>query len=481
MVRHGLISAQDPYFPKGNISLQYVSSCDAVDETRFKLRTPERNYTFRADTEDGRDEWVKSIQKVMFKTQHEGESVKLIIPFDAVLEVERTPTLEFAETLEVRCVDSEDQMSVDSYFFASFQDGDKALRSIKQRLQARPSSDLPTIDSTATLPTDRSAPQKQKTTQDTVTHAASTGLKKISSVLKPIIPGVASENHKDKYTGGLSVPAKKDGRTSPDSLGTLTPETPPQPRSENNEGYPPRQSGTAPAGMDVDGKGWGPDWIRKPVSKILTTSPTTLASLGRQTSRQHTTPSEHRRRVSDHLAEQLKISPRSSRAKGRRGTKESVTEVVEPTVNDGHSSDSDNGAGDMSRQSSRAARFSFHSSTSMPSSQDQEFSMMDQSESGKREYEETAKKFRSVFSLSEKEELIDRESSRTTMIDTPRLIFRFPGIFVPGAACIWPLLCVDKLLLLQVVPVAVQDQSELCKSTPRPVNLLSDSDDHPHP
>ena len=68
--------AQDPYFPKGNISLQYASSCDAVDETRFKLRTSERNYTFTAESEASRDEWIKAIQKVMFKTQHEGESVK---------------------------------------------------------------------------------------------------------------------------------------------------------------------------------------------------------------------------------------------------------------------------------------------------------------------------------------------------------------------------------------------------------------------
>jgi len=68
---------QDPYFPKGNVSLQYASSCDAIDEHRFKLRTSERNYTFTADSEKSRDEWIKAIQKVMFKTQHEGESVKV--------------------------------------------------------------------------------------------------------------------------------------------------------------------------------------------------------------------------------------------------------------------------------------------------------------------------------------------------------------------------------------------------------------------
>lgn len=421
---------QDPYFPKGNISLQYVSSCDAVDETRFKLRTPERNYTFKADTEDGRDEWVKSIQKVMFKTQHEGESVKLIIPLEAVLDVERTPTLEFAETLEVRCVDSEDQMSVDSYFFASFQDGEKALKTIRQRLDARPSSDLPTMDSTSTLPTDGSAPQKQRSTQTTVSHAAGSGLKKIGSLLKPILPGVGSDKDKDKAEhhdedkssgSGLSIPFVTKSRTSQDSLETLTPDRHPAPAGEHDDGYPPRQSGAPPSGMGEDGKGWGPDWIRKPVSKILpSTSPTSTLSLGRKSSNQSQTqtssgrPSEHTRHASDHLAEQLKLSPHPSGTRGR--AHEGVTEVVEPTVADAPSSDSDDtrapGGRPIGRHSSKTSRFSVHSSTSVLSGHgDQEYSIMDQSESGRREYEETATKFRSVFSLSENEELIDRELS----------------------------------------------------------------------
>ena len=59
------------------MSLQYASSCDVIDETRFKLRTSERNYTFTAESEKSRDEWIKAIEKVMFKTQHEGECVKV--------------------------------------------------------------------------------------------------------------------------------------------------------------------------------------------------------------------------------------------------------------------------------------------------------------------------------------------------------------------------------------------------------------------
>jgi sterol 3beta-glucosyltransferase len=363
-----------------------VSSCDPVDETRFKVRTPERNYTFKADTSDGRDEWVKSIQKVMFKTQHEGESVKLIIPLEAVLDVEQNPTLEFAETIEVRCMDSDDQMSIDSYFFASFQNGEKALKAIRDRLAARPSSDLP-MDSTSTLPTDDSAPQKQRTTQHTVSHAATGGLKKLGSILKPIIPGIGHKSHHDDDTpakvkaSSSTMPSAHGRRPSNDSMETLTPE------AQVDEGYPPRQAGAAPAGMGEDSKSWGPDWIRKPVTKIISSS-----------SSSSTKPSEHRRRASDHLAEQLNIQQHVTRH--QKGTRETVTEVVEPVVNDGAISDSEDD-NETSRHSSRA-RFS-HSTT------DQGYSMMEHTEEGDKEYAETAKKFRSVFALSEAEELIDRE------------------------------------------------------------------------
>lgn len=377
-------STSDPYFPKGNISLQYVSSCDPVDENRFKLRTPERNYTFKADTSDGRDEWVKSIQKVMFKTQHEGESVKLIIPLEAVLDVEKSPTLEFAETIEVRCVDSEDQMSVDSYFFASFHDGDKALKSIRARLDARPSSDLPANDSAITLPTDESAPQKRRTTQEGASHAATSGLKKLGSLLKPILHGSSSkhdDSHKDEVF-------ERD-EPSHDSLETLTPEVP------ANDGYPPRQSGAAPVSMTEE-KGWGGK-LFKPVSKILGTSPTTTTSV-RRSSNQSGHPSEHRR-ASDHLADQLHIRQHLSRTGGRG--REHVTEVVEPTVNDGTNTDSED-EHEHETQESRVARMSFTSSG------EQGYSMMEHTEDDDEEYAKTAKKFRAVFSLSEKEELIDR-------------------------------------------------------------------------
>lgn len=59
------------------MSLQYASGCELTGDTKFKLRTSERNYTFQSDTEDNAKEWVRVIQKVIFQTQNEGETIKV--------------------------------------------------------------------------------------------------------------------------------------------------------------------------------------------------------------------------------------------------------------------------------------------------------------------------------------------------------------------------------------------------------------------
>lgn len=68
---------QDLYFPKGNVSLEFAVGCEPSGDHKLKLKTAERSYTFSAETSSARDEWVKAIRKVIFKSQHEGESVKV--------------------------------------------------------------------------------------------------------------------------------------------------------------------------------------------------------------------------------------------------------------------------------------------------------------------------------------------------------------------------------------------------------------------
>ncbi len=54
--RRSYETTQDPYFPKGNVSLQYVDSCDPHGETEIKLRTTQKSYTFSAETVAARDD-----------------------------------------------------------------------------------------------------------------------------------------------------------------------------------------------------------------------------------------------------------------------------------------------------------------------------------------------------------------------------------------------------------------------------------------
>ena len=68
---------QDPYFPQGNVDLQYAIECETIEDKSFKVVTNRKSYTFIADTAASREEWVKAVRKVMFRTQHEGENVKV--------------------------------------------------------------------------------------------------------------------------------------------------------------------------------------------------------------------------------------------------------------------------------------------------------------------------------------------------------------------------------------------------------------------
>ncbi|ORY29024.1 hypothetical protein BCR39DRAFT_559323 [Naematelia encephala] len=389
-------STADPYFPKGNVSLQYASSCDAIDETKFKLRTPERNYTFTADTESSRDEWIKAIEKVMFKTQHEGESVKLIIPLEVIVEIDWCPTLEFTEAIEVKCVDPEDQMSVDSYFFASFQDNKHAFEAIQARLDERPSSELPRVSSATSLQSQDEAPARRpRTASDASSHL---GIRKLGSVLRPFMSRSSekSEETEPEKERVFSIPFLRGQKPSHDSLETLRTEQPsPMDQSSpiESDGYPPRQSGPPPAGMGEDGSiKWAPGWMKKPASKIFGTSPGT--SYGRSP------PSD---RGLGRSADSADIVPRT------RSKRASVTEVVEPVIADSESSEDER---DMPRRATRHAKtprlsFASGSSGSQMRNSKSDYSMMEESEGGASEDRETERKFRSVFALGDKEVLID--------------------------------------------------------------------------
>jgi len=82
------------------------------------VTTDERNYQFKADSAASAREWVKSIQKVIFRTHNEGNSVKISLPIQNVLEIEESSILDFADTAKVRVIDNDETFAIDEVGWA---------------------------------------------------------------------------------------------------------------------------------------------------------------------------------------------------------------------------------------------------------------------------------------------------------------------------------------------------------------------------
>jgi sterol 3beta-glucosyltransferase len=108
------------YFPRNRINLQYAISAEAIEskkkgeeEVTFVVTTDERAYQFKADSVASAKEWVRSIQKVIFRTHNEGNSVKISLPIQNVIEIEESSILDFADTVKVRVVDNGETFAID--------------------------------------------------------------------------------------------------------------------------------------------------------------------------------------------------------------------------------------------------------------------------------------------------------------------------------------------------------------------------------
>lgn len=138
------------YFPSGHVDLRYgISASLAEPKTKdaevkdFQVTTDQRTYHFRADSATNAKEWVKSLQKVIFRTHNEGDSVKISFPIENVIDLEESPMAEFAETFKIRVVDSKETYAVDEYFFSFFDSGQDAFNYLKSLVDSLPAKHLP--------------------------------------------------------------------------------------------------------------------------------------------------------------------------------------------------------------------------------------------------------------------------------------------------------------------------------------------------
>ena len=109
--------ASNLYFPNGQIDLRYAISANISDKDKdglhFTVVTPQRTYHFRADSAPSAKEWVKSLQRVIFRSHNDGDSVKISLPIENVLDIEDSQMIEFADTCKIRVIDNDETYAID--------------------------------------------------------------------------------------------------------------------------------------------------------------------------------------------------------------------------------------------------------------------------------------------------------------------------------------------------------------------------------
>ncbi|KAG6041518.1 Sterol 3-beta-glucosyltransferase [Claviceps citrina] len=123
------------YFPHGQIDLRFAISASIVDKDKeglqFNVVTRYRTYNFKADSAPSAKEWVKSLQRVIFRSHNEGDSVKISLPIDNIIDVEETQMMEFSDTCKIRVIDNDETYAIDEYFFSFFNFGREAISVLK--------------------------------------------------------------------------------------------------------------------------------------------------------------------------------------------------------------------------------------------------------------------------------------------------------------------------------------------------------------
>ncbi|KAF8978186.1 Sterol 3-beta-glucosyltransferase [Entomortierella lignicola] len=126
----------DVYYPIKTIDLKSALSAEPSPhgEFSFNIFTNSRKYTFKTDSELTRSDWVKAIQKAIFHAKMEGDNVKISIPLNIVQNVELN-AMAFAEALQVRVTEQDDSYTDEEYYFAYFNNTNRALDDIKFQIR----------------------------------------------------------------------------------------------------------------------------------------------------------------------------------------------------------------------------------------------------------------------------------------------------------------------------------------------------------
>ncbi|KKK14204.1 hypothetical protein P175DRAFT_0490239 [Aspergillus ochraceoroseus IBT 24754] len=200
------------YFPSGQIDLRYGISASITeskekgrDSRDFQVTTDHRTYYFRADSSTSAKEWVKALQKVIFRTHNEGESIKVSFPIENIIDIEESPMVDFAETFKIRVVESEETYAIDEYYFTFFKSGRDAFNLVKSLI-----SDISTKSSPQTLSPQPDGPSRSKR------NRRSQGRWSLASTSQ--LRGIAITDSRRRSVSTSFVASKQDAANTPPNM-----------------------------------------------------------------------------------------------------------------------------------------------------------------------------------------------------------------------------------------------------------------------
>ncbi|KAH3674740.1 hypothetical protein WICPIJ_009472 [Wickerhamomyces pijperi] len=145
-------SSTELYFPVLTIDLRYVVRVDIVnngsdddssplkaaargEKLWFEILTENKTYKLQADSSHAARSWVGILKKQIFACKNKGDCVTVKIPLQNVLDLDKTPLVDSAETLKIKVLENPEQYSVDDYFFMFFVGGANAHTEIAAAIQ----------------------------------------------------------------------------------------------------------------------------------------------------------------------------------------------------------------------------------------------------------------------------------------------------------------------------------------------------------
>ncbi|CAO3582891.1 unnamed protein product [Absidia cylindrospora] len=141
-------SAENHYQPLGIIELKTVTNIrDARRKPlAFTITTPTGKYSFIADSEISKKEWMDDLRRAVFMAKNDGNCVRIILPFSKAITIRKASAFDFAEYIKVSISDVQQSTydrthyhetrtpreGEDDYYFAFFSDINKAYTDIHE-------------------------------------------------------------------------------------------------------------------------------------------------------------------------------------------------------------------------------------------------------------------------------------------------------------------------------------------------------------